>query len=614
MEIEEKNNKNNPKEIKIYLKLAIIRKINQIILGTTFCYFIFLFASIWIMYSSLILWPDLLLSLLFWLFMGLLFGYTFTDDPINLIKPAIFLFGNLFYIIFIFILSIYQYFSLANYAPVAYIIYMILFLSLCVGGISNLAVNMYVIIFRRRCKKRSINLSKAYRTGKIKKVFMFSLVITGLPLLIMAIPGILQIPITIEPQDYEAEFAFWGLYTNVSSTVGTSLNDHEATLILAGFPDLFDNEGKQNFVNTYTYYNNTYPNISILICVPGDPGGFVWDGNVGDVINKSKKVVLIAQEYNLTTIKGLAFDLEAPMTEYLPEGFDGAPNTERHDNSIELWYDFFDWMDLNAPEMELSAINIVDVGVDIFDGDFDLHYISRFSTFDINPDEWDEIAPMVYRCGLIGPPPYGGNMEDPIVSYSDGGHYWVYSWLEITAKCLEQQIGNHNKMGVYLGISNCTCYGRDVQQYQNGQPAGYGYDNLVRDALIAKHFGVKRITFFILESVEGAGGYLNGGMFESYGDDFLDRFNESVNGEASTNAFTIWYKPKLNYLLSFGHIDAIFYDFYINLGTFIGIISIFLIFIGNSLIAYYGWNKIKNKAFNYYREIGNSKKINKELI
>ena len=174
-------------------------------------------------------------------------------------------------------------------------------------------------------------------------------------------------------------------------------------------------------------------------------------------------------------------------------------------------------------------------------------------------------------------------MEDPRNSYMDGGSYWVYTWLELTAECLDDKVGNHKKMGVYLGISNCTCYGRDVKQYQNGEKAGKGYDNLVRDSLISKHFGVKRITFFILESVEGAGGYMNGGMFESYGDDFLDDFNESVNGKDSTESFQIWYKPRFNYLLSFGHVDAFFYDQYVNIGRMTGMLFLSLAYLMQAL-------------------------------
>ena len=98
--------------------------------------------------------------------------------------------------------------------------------------------------------------------------------------------------------------------------------------------------------------------------------------------------------------------------------------------------------------------------------------------------------------------------------------------------------GNTSRLGVYLGITNCTCYGRDVEVWEYGEYQGMGYDMLVRDTLIAKSFGAPIITLFILDTVF-EWDYSMGGVFDSYGDDFLDRFNTSVNGVNSTKPFTI---------------------------------------------------------------------------
>ncbi|MHA1291819.1 MAG: hypothetical protein ACTSQJ_04020 [Promethearchaeota archaeon] len=586
-----KKQKINTKELRIYLKIAFVRKINQIVLGTTLCLFIILVIITAVSFSTLIFWPDILLSIWFWIFLGLLFAYSFTDDPINRIKPGISIFGNIFFGGIIFFMAIFYYVNFSNVLPIAYLISVILFIALCIGGTLMIGTNIYVLFFRHRSKKRSSEIFNIYQSGKMKKILFYCIICSGLSFGFLATPGIIKIPITIEPKDYQAEFAFWGGYGAIDNSTGELLNKYKITLIFCCYPDLNDEDGKNDFINTITEYNNSYPNLSIFISVSGYPGAFVWDGNLENVIDNAKKIISIKQDYNLTIIKGLAFDIEGPYVQLI-KNIDASPNRIRHDESLELWYDFFDWMDDNAPELELNAINYVESAIDLFDNDYDLHYIRRYSFLDLDTDAFNEYAPMSYRGWYMGKKPYGDSMENPVVRYLDGGHYWVYTQLKLLAKALDKKFGNHNKMGVYLGITNCTCYSRDSPQYQINEPAGYGFDNLVRDALIAKHFGIKRITIFLLNTVV-ENGYSMGGVFDSYGEDFLDKFNESVNGKKAPDFFQIWYKPRFNYVLTFGHMDYFIYDMYGNLNSIIWILYISLIFIINCIIANYGWKKIK---------------------
>jgi hypothetical protein len=600
MKIKRDKNKLESNELRIYLKLAWFRKFNQVILGTSLCLIILTIILTAISFSTIIFWPDILLTLLFWLFLGFSFAHSFTDDPVNLIKPGVTLLGNIVLAVLIFFLAIFPWWSFAYILPIAYIISMVLFIGLCIGCLLNLGVNFYVMYFWIKYKKRNPVLFKLYRTGKIKKILLIGMCLTGIPLVIMAIPGVIQIPITIEPQDYDAEFAFWGGYRLNDSTILGSLNNHSATLVQCCYDNISQSSGKQSFINWISFYNNTYPNISFYFSIPGFPGGFVWDGNMENVISYAKEMVVLVEDNNLTNVKGLAFDIEAP---YFPSlfhvhDFEVTPNRVRHDQSLQLWYNFFDWMDTNAPNLELFAINYVESAVDVLDNDYDLHYIRRWSFLEMNGDFFDEYAPMSYRGWYAGKKPYGDPMENPLMSYSDGGHYWVYTELDLLARALDKKFGNRDKMGVYLGLTNCSAYSADYVQYQNGQPAGKGYDNLVRDALIAKHFGVKRITIFLLTTVI-ENGYSMGGVFDSYGMDFLDRFNESVNGKDSTTPFQIWYKPKISWYLSFGHMESFYYDEFADFNSFLGILYISLLFIGNGLVAYYGWKKIKEKVVEY---------------
>lgn len=570
-------------EPSIYLKMAGIRKFNQVILGTSLCLFISLVIMTSISYPTLIFWPDILFSIVFWVILGLLFAYSFTDGPTKLIKPGVTLVGNILFIIIINFLALYTYFNYAKALPIAYMISLILFTALLIGAVLTASINIYNFYYRFKNRRKN---SKLYKSGKIKKVLIISLLILVIPFIIMAIPGILRIPITITPKDYQVKFVFWGGYGQIDPTIGQELNEHNATVVFCNF----GNVSGLTFITTITNYNNSYPNMSIFLSVPGTPGGSVWDGNTQNVIDYAKTIVSVVQNNNLTTVKGLAFDIEAPSV-HLVQGIDASPNKARHDESIALWLDFFNWMDLNAPELELSAINYVESGIDVFDRDYDLHYIRRYSFLDLDTQALDEYAPMSYRGWYMGTKPYGDTMENnPIVNYLDGGPYWVYTQMYLLAEALDMKFGNHDKIGVYLGITNLACYSNQ---------SAHGYNNLVRDALIAKHFGVKRISIFLLTTVM-ENGYYMGGVFDSYGDNFLDRFNNSINGADSNKPFQIWYKPKFNIFLTFGHVDQFVFDAYSNLDSFLGIIYVSVIFVGNCLVAYYGWKKIKSKALETY--------------
>ena len=94
----------------------------------------------------------------------------------------------------------------------------------------------------------------------------------------------------------------------------------------------------------------------------------------------------------------------------------------------------------------------------------------------------------------------------------------------------------HDRRGVYLGPTNTSCYSRDLYQpdlvsWGNAT----GFDNLVRDTLVAKSFGCAEVTFFLLWDAAGFGG-----MFSSYGITALDVMNASVNTNPPAS-FDIYY-------------------------------------------------------------------------
>ncbi len=208
------------------------------------------------------------------------------------------------------------------------------------------------------------------------------------------------------------------------------------------------------------------------------------------------------------------------------------------DESTEMWNDLFDYIDQKSAErnetIEMECVSDMWPGIDVpFDGDDDLHRKKGMNEY--IPERFTSYAPMIYRCWYGEEIPLGGLMdpEDPWdTSYS------AYAQLLHLQKSIPDE-----KMGFYIGITNTSCYARDWPQ---PEPYSWptaennsGFYNLMRDVLIAKHFGVKEITFFLAWTwIEN--NYSMGGVFESYGNDFLDRVNLTVN-ENPPDVFTIYY-------------------------------------------------------------------------
>ncbi|MBD3350996.1 MAG: hypothetical protein GF364_05865 [Candidatus Lokiarchaeota archaeon] len=559
-------------------KLKLVPKI--FIITTTI-----LFASIYIASSIInrkrILWPDILLTILMWSAISALFFYSCINSDLGCL--IIRLIGNASWVGLIYYLALYDQFNFLNIFPVAYILLLILLL----GNILSFILTISVLIIPFVQNERNLDGKRAHRRelininarkSKIALIIVFVLLI---PFTILLIPNLWSIPITIIPKDYKADLAFWSGFDKFqpNETIGNNLNEHSVTIVMCNFPDCYNITELAEFVSVMTKWNTTYNNISFYLSIPGLPGGYVWDGVAENVVDYSKHIISKIQHYNLTNIKGLAFDLELPFPDFLPENYDLTPNRTRHDEAIKIFEDFLNWKEINAPDINISAINYIDSAVDVFDNDLDLHYIRKYHFFDVAG--WDEYAPMVYRCACWGTRPYGDSPKQGIIAkYIDGGHYWVYSQLKLFTDAHDLKFGTREKMDIYLGITNCTCYGADVRQYESGEFTGYGYDNLVRDTLIAKHFRIPKITIFLLNtSLER--GYSMGGVFESYGNSFLDDFNESINGKDSTNPFTIWYKPRLNLLFSVGAVEYFFYDLFADIDSLFGVLYVAILIIGS---------------------------------
>ena len=376
--------------------------------------------------------------------------------------------------------------------------------------------------------------------------------ILGTGTIVMLQPAAWNTPITIEPADYQPELAFWAsinpdVYT---ATQRDELNEHNITIITYDTPRNITETGPRNWMKwAISTWNNSYPNVKVMPAIPAPEGGFVWDGETPETIQLAKDYLEFIDEENLTNVIGLSFDWEHPNNEtnLIEQDIEILSNRTRNEESREQWHEFFNWADENYPDMIMQNVNYVGSSVDILDGDDDITVREKYNIFDV--PRWDEYAPMLYRGSCDGSIPYG---DYPYWDPEDRPpqHYWYYTMMLLHSQAVYRVHGNYDRLGTYIGITNCTCYGRDVVQYQNGEPAGFGYDALVRDTLIAKHFECPRITLFILNTVNDSNDptdyHSMGGVFDTWGDNFLDEFNESINGPGSTDEFEIWYEPDID--------------------------------------------------------------------
>jgi hypothetical protein len=229
-----------------------------------------------------------------------------------------------------------------------------------------------------------------------------------------------------------------------------------------------------------------------------------------------------------------------------------------------MWTRIFDFIDQKSAvrnkTIDMECISDCWTSIDVpFDGDDDIQRArTGFNAY--SPDRFDIYAPMIYRCWYGGEKPWG-SAPDPAKPWATS--YEVYSSLKLLQGAVDD-----DKLGFYIGISNCTCYGRDLPQDEPYTwPIGInnsGFYNMMRDVLIAKHFGVKEITFF-LAWTWFENDYSMGGVFESYGPDFLDRVNDTVNTNPPAS-FTIPFlygdaetseRFRLDWILNFNRADGI---------------------------------------------------------
>lgn len=357
--------------------------------------------------------------------------------------------------------------------------------------------------------------------------------------------------IVVQPKEYTVTFGGWGSvwYDDYTDVQRDAMNRHNFTIIGGGSPySLQDGTSFSiRFLADMQAWKTNYPNIRFEYTEYAVDGQYPWDGNIVTILEKAKKDVTFIIDHDLTNVQKITFDIENPYwfgdenTSMIP-----LPYEARHQGAITALNEWFTWMASYGGWLETSLVTFSAYDVDWWDGDSDLQEMNALTVYDV--PQWDEYAPMLYRASFGGKyytqEPMRVDLGDQeMFEYDVDYSYEVFLKIQNHRDALRHYYGDTWKahMGMTLGILNFSAYGRDNVVYEYGTKIGTGYDVLVRDILMCKHFEVPTIDLYQVTSLRDIHDVIiEGGLFDAYGDDILDRLNNSVNGINATRAFPLW--------------------------------------------------------------------------
>ncbi len=335
--------------------------------------------------------------------------------------------------------------------------------------------------------------------------------------------------ITVEPGEEQVELAFWdpidpNRYTTLQKE---ELNEYNVTIIAydlfrlpVNFTQAQFEYQKNYYIDSCKYWLHNYPNVNIMPAIIGMPGTFQWDGNADYSIWLTKEIINMTLEENLDNVIGLNTDQEYPAK----NDFEEYPkvNRTRNQEATEQWQDFMaEFYEKHGDRFEFQTTFSMDSIVDVLDGDNDLDIIRMNNVLDVN---YTEYGPMIYTAGGDAIPTYERyNVNEP--------HSELYLNMQVLNRCL-YEAGHGGKIGIYLGITGKSFMSNRTENILDGDSVGYGFEGLVMQAKIAKHFGCERISTFVLQSLRNSdGSYQFVGAYEAYGDDFISRYWDAINGD-----------------------------------------------------------------------------------
>ncbi|MFX0100497.1 MAG: hypothetical protein ACFFCS_13065 [Candidatus Hodarchaeota archaeon] len=367
--------------------------------------------------------------------------------------------------------------------------------------------------------------------------------------------------ITIDPGNHEMELAIFSSMNpdHYEDSWKESMNNHSTLIVANSFPSLLSqstwlanpfnwqenqnetleyNQSKAEFIKYCNDWKVNYSNVRIMPVVQGVPCGYpndlgVTNGShgVGGTLWLARQYLEIAIENNLTNVVGIHADQE-----FCQYGWNITSTRDRARNlqATENWNNFFKWINdsYSKPEWQAFFSSIPDRDefmhqttfsepsfIDAYDGDDDLDVFVLNNILHV--PYWNDYSPMLYHEGA---------------NTADEANFVVYREMLALNDALQTK-GLEDRIGAYLGITGVGIFsnGTQTQFSGTGQATVTGFDVLVRQGLIVKSFGSKRLTFFLGITYNED----NIGVFEAYGADFLDRYNSSVNGPGSDQPFEI---------------------------------------------------------------------------
>ena len=353
------------------------------------------------------------------------------------------------------------------------------------------------------------------------------------------------VPITIMPKEYQIQFRFWasgnpsdytsGIWYRNGTAILDAMSRHGATIQNVQFWPPDENGLVETFSPNYLFsaansinttlgwFKELYPGIKFQVYASGI--GYNSSGNYeGSIYTPAliKRTVNMCRDFNITNVVGLYSDWEG--------GLKYANRTMNAWNQA-LLTDAFAYVRQYFPNWTLSCCSGTAAYWDFIDDDDDLQYFRRDNIF--NP-WWDDYGPMIYRCGNTG-----ATNADP---WTYEGAYGIYGNAKVVVDGIMD--GDESRASMWIGITGAQCYNPNFTIYEHGEPIGFGeskgFDNLCRDILILKHFGIPTVSFFKATNDSDP---VPLDFFNVYGSDALDRLNATVNGPNSTQSFTIWSDP-----------------------------------------------------------------------
>jgi uncharacterized membrane protein len=459
---------------------------------------------------------------------------------------------------------------------------------LVIGIITVLAlINIAIYFVYRIMKMEKFRKSEKFKNSAIIKEFDLGsakiqaskkkiIALTGL-FFCLIIPGLIPFAsnafhpsITIDiKSDYDIKFNFW-VHPNTSILTQNErdeLNEHKCVL------DIMFRNITENNITLLKEWDNALPNCTYRAVL--DPGDDPY--NIFDVTTRSAE--LLVKCFRNGTLRqdrflGFCYDIERQFAHQKHDEWnntDGLSGLITHWDKIFAWIDEFEQnnTDINL-EIEMESVTEYWFCTDdVFDNDMDLN--KEYQYLAIQQNTFDYYAPMIYRAW----PADDWNPSMPFGREKKSNEHWETSYFVYSRMYALVNTVGVEKSGCYLGITNMSQYGRDLTQYDDlsWTDEKSGFNNLIQDTLICKHFGIREVTYFLLwthpeDHSRWNETQVNGGVFDTYGIDFLDVMNDTVNGEKRPGEIILYYDA-----LDYGGASVLRKDWLHNINHWYGIVE-----------------------------------------